>query len=115
MRLETQYEWELEGDLAASVFLELAFEARVVGISLMSLQLIQLDVDGVTFATSNSDIVCDGRGKNASLPPALRRWFAGEFLNEYETNENLRNEFHKQLEQRAIGEHYERLANVGAA
>lgn len=115
MRLETKYEWELEGDLAASVFLELAFEARVVGQSLVSLTPIEWSIDGITFVIGRSELICDGTGKNADVPVQMQRWLTGRFRNEWDTNENLRNEFHEMLEQRAIAEHYERLATVGAA
>ena len=120
MLLSTRHEWELEGDLAASVFLNLSFMATVRGNMLDELKLINVSATAITFAMHQTDVVCDGaspgfgRQPNPELPDDLLYWFARRFQDEYDTHEHLRQTFRDDLEQAAIDRHFELLARRGA-
>ena len=118
MRLEHRHEWELEGDLAATVILDLAFIAKVTPLGLESLQLVEVDPVGVTFAMQGEDIVCDGANNgygqppNALLPIALLSWFSSRFLERWTEKPQVRQGFVDLLNETAIGMYYEQMAGA---
>ena len=111
MRISIQnHEWELEGDLNVSVWLDLDFVVTVTGIGIDRLELRRVHVSGATFVMQRQELICDGDGGNPLLPIEFRSWLASRFLSEWTDNESLRQSFRDLLEQRAIDQHFEQLA-----
>ena len=111
-----KYEWHLEGDLSATVFLQLSFIATVDGLGLREVKLAEVNPIGATFAIGGEDIVCDGLPRdygqkpNPTLPVELELWFARRFRSEWNNNAHLQTEIVDLLEQQAISQHWERVA-----
>ena len=111
MRISIQsHEWELEGDLSMSVWLDLVFTVTVHALGIDTAEVCCVTVTGVTFVMQRQELICDGAGGNPLLPIELRSWLASRFLSEWTDNESLRQSFRDLLEQRAIDQHFEQLA-----
>lgn len=111
MRISIQsHEWELEGDLSTSVWLDLDFAVKVNGLGIDTIELRRVHVSGATFVMQRQELICDADCGNPLLPIELRSWLASRFLSEWTDNESLRQSFRDLLEQRAIDQHFEQLA-----
>lgn len=104
------HEWELEGDLNVSVWLDLDFVVTVTGLGIDTLELHRVHVSGATFVMQRQELICDADCGNPLLPIEFRSWLASRFLSEWTDNESLRQSFRDLLEQRAIDQHFEQLA-----
>jgi len=102
----SQYEWELEGDFAASVFLDLQFDADCDNDRLRSLELVEIDVNCITFQIRDAELACEGP-KGLRMPDAFLDWIAKQFGDEWDRSEDLRELIREKYEQKAINQYWE--------
>lgn len=104
--------WELEGDLQASVFLDLVFEVRTRHHEVESIELLkdETNLQGVTFARGDKEIICDGIGRNPDLPDPLWLWFIERFHESYENIEAIKSGLLDQVSAKAVEASYEMQA-----
>lgn len=75
------YEWELEGDLSCSVWLNFSVKAKCDGVRVWDAEIIIASVEcvGVTFSMNRRDLICDGTNSGPALPGDLLNWFEDRF------------------------------------
>ena len=112
MRIQIDnYLWELEGDLQASVFLDLVFEVRTRHHEVESIELLkdETNLQGVTFARGDKEIICDGE-EGPDLPDALWLWFIERFHEAYDKINAIKSGLVNEVTAKAVEASYEMQA-----
>ena len=112
MRIQIDiYQWELEGDLQATAWLDLVFEVRTRHHEVESIELLkdETNLQGVTFSRNKSEIICDGE-EGPDLPDSLWLWFIERFHEAYENIEAIKSSLLDQVSAKAVEASYEMQA-----
>lgn len=95
-------EWEAEGEIAASVFVDAYFVATIENKSVCGIELNKVVCTGVTFVHGKNELICSGDEGNPDLQEAVRDWFASRFVDEHDSNPHLQMRLRNKAQEKAV-------------
>lgn len=104
----SNYEWELNGDLDCSVWLDFEIKCKCDGVRVWDAEILVATIEcaGVTFSINRSEIICDGCRDNPPIPSDLANWFVSRFAGKC-VNDAFAAEVAEQYKQKIIAEYYD--------
>lgn len=110
MRLECRHEWELEGDLNATIDLHLEFDAVVTPQGIQELHNMKANVVSITFGLHRQTLKCDGLKMSTALPIGVSMWFETRWIELWCRSPHLWDSIRDKMEEQATQRYFEELA-----